>query len=152
MGEECFAKRCTKDNPIIGTYRMSTAQIWETCTEGFEFPMQCATQSGGWKYKIKRFLENLHPNKCNNKQAIQTLNEMSEQANRMTSWCVNRRSGREHGSDRKKWDTNKNNREDSGASDYDEDPDIDNALWGKVCWNNSQRIADGNSDSGQSHG
>lgn len=45
--------------------------------------------------------------------------------------------------ERKCGDTNKNNREDSGASDYDEDPYVDNALWGKFA-GIPQRIADGN--------
>ena len=44
--------------------------------------------------------------------------------------------------ERKCGDTNKN-REDSGASDYHEDPYVDNVLWGKFA-GIPQRIADGN--------
>lgn len=45
---------------------------------------------------------------------------------------------------------NKNNREDSGASDYDEDPYADNTLWGKFT-GIPQRITDGNTEV-KSHG
>ena len=45
--------------------------------------------------------------------------------------------------ERKCGDMNKNNREESGASEYDEDPYVDNALWGKVA-GIPQRITDGN--------
>lgn len=45
--------------------------------------------------------------------------------------------------ERKCGDTNKNNREDSGTSDYNEDPYVDNVSWGKFA-GIPQRIEDGN--------
>ena len=49
-GEECFAKRCTKDSPIMGTYRMNTAQMWEAhVLRALSFPPQDAMPSTEWR-------------------------------------------------------------------------------------------------------